>query len=259
MRRLIILTFVLVSTQLLLLHWFSRKPSNITQPVTAVTQVEIPTTSVASATTILQAHDAPALYVLPSLHGFSGPAWLRFTPQQYTTPAWTEAARELPAPVEKLGESVAGFVEKKTVVNLAEVSQWEKVEHDAPATGFATNIRSHLEIRDGLALWSSNSIPPLKPQLSAEILRASVVLAGVDENGNVFSAILLPYGKSGSTSADAEALALSRAAKFYGAPASSGTVEPNSNRDPLHWGRLVFHWATESPADATQSNTNTPQ
>ncbi len=227
---------------LLFLIWFSGKPSHSSSVLLPITRVEAPPAARPSAH--VPASTGPADYVLPSLLGFSGPAWLEFKTQEYSTAAWTEPARELSAPIEQLDETLGEFLERKDVVNLSGVSIWEADVPQILPLGFVPLVKSRLEVRDGLAFWASNSIPELKPQAFGEILQSSIVQTGVDEDGNVFSAVLLRSGKSGSPAADAEAVALTRAAKFFRAPARQESAEFGRKPAALHWGRLVFHWAT---------------
>jgi hypothetical protein len=51
----------------------------------------------------------PTMFVLPHRENFSGPAWLKIQPLEFTPTNWDEPMRPLPLPGEKLGATFAKF------------------------------------------------------------------------------------------------------------------------------------------------------
>ncbi len=185
----------------------------------------------------------PTLFVLANRHGFSGPAWLAVSSLPNTLPDWSEPPRPLARPIRKFGETLRRFVANNLSTPL-EIAAKAEPQPDAvelylvpdltPAQSTLT-LEGQLADRPLASNFNLNSWP------AGDILANSVVQAGVDKNGRVFSAVLL--AKSGSKDADESALSLAKSAHFQPLRGND-PAGPEASPPALHWGRLVFHWQT---------------
>jgi hypothetical protein len=105
----------------------------------------------------------PTLFALPSEHGFSGNAWLKFTPPPPLTNNWTEAPRWLPLPITELGSTFAQYVatnrpsEERLIEELPEISLAEvRVPAAVISTGSTFKVEGPLASR---RLVNSISLP----------------------------------------------------------------------------------------------------
>ena len=234
---------VILTVQVVAVFWLSpHQKTAVNQMPRDVKKVYLPGTN-SSAPSLLV---PPAAGVLANMHGFSGNAWLRFSNTSYLSPAYAEPARELAIAEEKLGGALVQTLSSNSSKTGDTSSRWEHSTIPIEPVAFDVPPRSWMEVNGNISRWASNSIPELKAQPSAEILRSSIVLVGVDDDGMVLSATLLPP-KSGSPTADAEALALARSARFFKDPLRNPLEDKASRENPLHWGRLIFHWLTVPP------------
>ena len=192
----------------------------------------------------LSGGDDPTLFVLASRHGFSGPAWLGVSPMENTLPDWTEPPLPLTRPVWEFGGTLRKFIATNLPAPL-EVAGKPAPQMDAVELYLVpdlTSAESTLSIEGQLSDRPLLSQFKLKSWPAADIiLTNSVVLAAVNQNGDVFSAVLL--SKSGSKDADDNALNLAKSARFQPVRRSD-PLGPDASRSTLNWGRLVFHWQT---------------
>jgi len=182
----------------------------------------------------------PTLFVLPSSHGFSGPAWMQFPASSYQLGPWTEPPRPLPLAIPQLGATLAEFV-RSNQPRPFELALKLAPEVDALGILPLEEVQSTFSIEGDLA--DRALLSPLKPASwpAAEILTNTVVQIAVDSAGRVFSAALLV--KTGSPEANASALNLARSARFQ--PLRwIGTRPPPPAPEGLAWGKMVFHWHT---------------
>jgi hypothetical protein len=185
----------------------------------------------------------PTLFVLANRHGFSGPAWLAVPPLQNPLPDWSEPARPLARPIREFGETLRRFVANNLSTPL-EVAPKTEPQLDAVELYLVPDLtpaQSSLTLDGQLADRPLFSKFKLKSWPAGDILTNSVVLAGVDKNGRVFSAVLL--AKSGSKDADESALSLAKSAHFQPLRRSN-PAGPGASPSALGWGRLIFHWQT---------------
>ena len=187
----------------------------------------------------------PAQFVLASRSGFSGKAWMEVPALPYDLPKWID-----PSP--QLGNALTAYLR----TNLAGI--FERAPRTEPEPALILPFESLPMAQSTLTIEGELAHRPLLTKIdlpswpSAEILSESVVLAGVDQSGNVFSAILLSEGKSGSKDADASALRQVNAARFQPLrPLHPG--QPTVDESRLHWGRLIFHWNTVAPPPTNAS------
>lgn len=196
---------------------------------------------------------SPAFFVLANRHGFSGNAWMKLPSLPYDLPKWVDPSPPtVTNPVPQLVAGLQAYVQ----TNLAGIFQLALKPEPEPdlLIPFANPglAQSTFTIEDELARRPLITKFNLPSWPSADILTNSIVLAGVDQSGNVFSAVLLPDGKSGSKDADASALRQVSSARFQPLrPARLG--EPTADETRLHWGRFIFHWDTVAPP-ATNNN-----
>jgi hypothetical protein len=198
----------------------------------------------------------PTLFVLATRHGFSGPAWLAVSGIQNTLPDWSEPARPLDRPIREFGETLRRFVANNLSTPL-EVAAKTEPQLDAVELYLVPDLapaQSTLTLEGQLADRPLFSKFKLKSWPADDILTNSIVLAGVDRNGRVFSAVLL--AKSRSKDADESALNLAKSFQFQPLRGSD-PARPGASPSALAWGRLVFHWQTV-PLPATNGAADVP-
>jgi hypothetical protein len=193
---------------------------------------------------------SPTLFVFANRRGFSGPAWLQIPSQQFGLPPWSEAPRPLALAAGKLGGELEEFVRTNAAGSF-------ELTPPAPPPDFVFAdddpgaMESALTLEGGLAKRQLRSQFNLASQPAGDLLTNSEVLAGVDAQGVVFSAVLLK--SCGSKDADALAVKLAASAQFQPLRwAGPGMTNPVAE-EPA-WGKMVFHWHTV-PLPATNSVT----
>ena len=244
-RRWLLFILIILAGQLALIFWLTGRPYITHQAVAFAPHVYLSTDPQAQWPGL----NNPTLFLLPNRHGFSGPAWFPTPPQEYNLPPWSESARPLSLSVEKLGGALADYVRTNSA-GATELSPPPEPQlgNILPTQnlGFA---HSELTIEGALAHRPLLSQFDLQPQPAADILTNTVVQAGVDAQGSVFSTVLLKT--SGSKDADDYALKLAKSAQFRPSRKTSSTATQNQ----LTWGTLVFHWLTVAP---TGTNATVP-
>ncbi len=238
-RRLMAIAAGLVLGQLAIIVWLSRGTPAPTPPK------HLPLTYISSRSReIPPGVENPASFVLPDVSGFSGAAWLSVSNLDYEPPVWSDSAPPPKQSVFSPGDSLSDFLHSNNV---------DRVEFSAAPETLAgvplpvdkivdlAQRPAYLTVEGGLAGWPLSSQPALGEIHANDILKNSVVLAGVTPEGDVFSAVLVE--KSGSTAADARALAAARLLRFT-TPMSNFLIVNRENASQLRWGHLVFHWRT---------------
>jgi hypothetical protein len=186
--------------------------------------------------------DDPTLFALPSMHGFSGKAWLTFPLLDYQMTGWSEppsylalnpdqlgkvssAATNEPAPFQSLGKPAADLFALQLTIPLVNVRA---------ASGL--HIEGGLQNRRLLDQFHLPSWP------SEDLLTNTVVQMLVNEQGDTISTALL--GSSNSKDADDFALKCARGAQFEPLHRTNAGDSDSSSS-----GRLIFQWHTISPPE----------
>lgn len=187
--------------------------------------------------------DDPALLALPTLNGFSGPAWMKYTPLEYEPAEWSEPPQWLALDPNRLGAAFSTFVKSNAARPQLVVDKPlpRPIDFEPNYPNEPVAQESRLRIEGELASRRLVKPLPLKSWPHPDILSNSVVEAVVDADGFTFSAVLL--GSSGSRDADHYALKTAGDARFEaarGIAGQSGELEAG----PITVGKLVFEWHT---------------
>jgi TonB family protein len=191
-------------------------------------------------------HD-PTLFALPSPHGFSGGAWLKFRPEGTRLSNWSAPPEWLRISVEQLGFSLNEFVatnrpsEDQLLASLRATREVDVSLPDEPV------IKRTLVTVDGpLGARKLVHAPPLPSAGHNDILKRTIVNVAVNGDGVVESASI--FRESGSRTADTNAVELARAFQFDPVPVS--TAAERTFAAPVI-GRLIFNWhVTNAPPGA---------
>jgi hypothetical protein len=181
----------------------------------------------------------PAVFALPNHRGFSGRSWLDQRPLEFQPENPLEPPAWLPLATARLGPDVllARASSEPIPAGLAQ----PQARHGEPLPDFlepeVIPLQSVFRLEGGLRGRLLGAGPELSAQPGEKILANSVVQIGVGPSGEVVAARL--DAPSGSSAADADAVAKARALRFRSAP-SAGT----------QWGEAVFQWQTSEPAGA---------
>ncbi len=190
----------------------------------------------------------PTLFALPQRRGFAGGTRLQPPDEAFR---WTEPARMLELPVDKLGTTFAQVVHASVrppfefeIKPAPDVSPVVRPDFQPPVSQ-----RSTLKLADGLAQRRLLNPPALPSWPAADLLTNNVAQVLVDADGQVISAKLVftPPG-SGSAAADHWALTAARNARFD--PQRAGA-------EKLALGLMIFEWHTV-PLPATNSPATIP-
>lgn len=190
----------------------------------------------------LTGREDPTLLALPSLLGFSGPAWLEFSTPDYQAPEPEEPPYWLPPREASFGTTFSALVATSGIapplVADKPVPRLPRYEPNLPQVPLTT--RSGLRLEGELARRSLSAPIDLPSWPNHDIVSNTVVQAAVDADGvTVFTALLT---RSGLNEADAHALDLAGRAQF----------QPLRRQDAragetLTWGRMIFLWHTLPP------------
>lgn len=191
----------------------------------------------------------PTLLALPSLRGFSGPAWMTFPSPDFRPPDWTNAPHWLPLAESSLGHAFEQYVTTNQPPRLQLVNKPlppPRAEPNFPNEPLPPFSRYRIE-------GDLVNRPLLKPlELRSweytDMLSNTTVQALIDADGRTLSARLI--SSSGFARADAHALTTTTGARF----------QPRADRaasQDLTWGRLVFLWHT-LPIPVTNLSTAAP-
>lgn len=195
----------------------------------------------------------PTLFVLPHRENYSGAAWLRIKPLDFTPTNWSEPVRPLPLSEERLGAPFADFMQTNLPPRYQpELGSGADFTDLNPLPMESISLPSALRVAGDLAKLKLLTPLQLPPQTNADLLTNTVIQLLVDARGNPFSPVIL--ASCGSPQADAEALTnYARAVRFQPAEqAALGTVPP----DKMTSGKLIFEWQTKPPAPTNAPNAN---
>jgi hypothetical protein len=186
----------------------------------------------------------PTLFALPNQRGFSAPAWLQVTQEDYYFPEWTEAPRMYGLPVARLGGDFENFLRTNSVTMRdmlkPHIPQLEPTEIYAFAPANPPTTQSVMRVEGPIAARPLLTPMPLRSWTAADALLTNTeVQVAVAPDGHVFSAVLV--GRSGSPEADAFAVDSARSARFE-ALRSVQTEKAPVSPEELEWGRFVFKW-----------------
>src|SRR5206468_692398 len=93
-----------------LILWLAERPRSSLPPVNFPATIHLAVDAwSAQRLSELPALTDPTVFALPSHHGFSSRAWLRFTPPQYQLTDWSEPNRWLELDAARLGETFSRF------------------------------------------------------------------------------------------------------------------------------------------------------
>lgn len=193
----------------------------------------------------------PTLFALPSLRGFSGPAWLTFPPLEYQPAEWEEPPHWLPLDSNALSSTFSQFVRTNTISPpliadkpLPPLPRYEPNFPNEPLPA-----QSRLRLDGDLATRRLLAPLELPSWPHTEMLSNTTVQAAVDAAGFTFSAVLLDA--SGLKEADLQALKLASAARFRPLPRGQRASDGSG---PMTWGRFVFQWHTLPPPTTNLSS-----
>jgi hypothetical protein len=195
--------------------------------------------------------DDPTLLALPSLRGFSGPAWLQFPPLEYQAAEWVEPPHWLSLDTNNLSATFSRFIRTNLIspplIADKPLPPLPRYEPNFPNEPLPS--RSRLRLEGDLASRPLLAPLDLPSWPHSEMLSNTAVQAAVDAAGFTFSAVLL--AGSGLPEADAHALKLASAARFR--PLLRARRAPDGF-GPMTWGRLVFQWHTLPPPTTNLSS-----
>jgi len=201
----------------------------------------------------LPALSDPTLFALPNLNGFSGAAWLTFTPPEHQFTDWTPSERWLPLDTASLGKTFLEFVNTNSTgpLRIADEPLPRIPSPDPFLTEGPLTARSKIRVEGDLARRRLLNSPLLPSWAHSDILTNTVVQLLVDADGDTLSST--PLRSSGLSEADQFAWKLAASARFEslrkpGGPAGR-SLEPT-------WGQMVFQWHTIAQADT--NNTSAP-
>ena len=185
--------------------------------------------------------DDPTLLALPSLKGFSGPAWLRFAPLEYQPGEWVEAPNWLALDERSIAESFARYLAANETrpPRIADQPLPPLQRYEPNFPNDPVPARSRFRVEGPLAGRRLLAAPALTSWAHSELLSNSVVRVTVSGDGSAFSAVLLT--ESGFPAADQYALGFARELRFQ--PLARARA-PGGNPEALAWGRLIFLWHT---------------
>jgi len=190
----------------------------------------------------------PTLFLLPHLHGFSGPAWMKTPGLPSTSFFWTEPPRWLSLGEHELGSTFNRFIATNNFGRLQTLVLPEPaIKLPEASSKSLLPAASSLRIEGPLSRRSLLTQPTLRSWAHAELLTNSVVQIVIDAEGRPVSPGTL-LASSGYPAADQYALEQVRTARFN----SLGEKLAATPQNHLTWGALVFEWAT-IPVPATNA------
>ncbi|HPC59176.1 MAG TPA: hypothetical protein PKX23_00830 [Verrucomicrobiota bacterium] len=233
------------ATQLGLIFWLSDRSPLRTRPPAVSPSINLLDSG---AENLLALQDA-TLFALPHQQGFSGPAWLHFTPPDFHPADPPDPPRWLALQPAVLGRTFQQLLALR--LNADRPSPRpplpELFRPALPAQRLGP-AESELVVAGELAGQGPLAAIPLPPQPHADLLTNTVVSVVVDGLGQPVTTTLL----AGSGRTEADRLALDHARQFRFRPLDPG-LTPLEARNRLRWGELIFHWQT-----VPLPGTNTP-
>jgi hypothetical protein len=185
----------------------------------------------------------PIVFALPSLHGFSGRAWLELPPPQSEMPIETGKPEWLALDMPRLGTSFPTLEQAKSPLpfSLAGLRSPELEPWPAFLAPEVVKTRSGFEMKGELSRRLINKPAALPSWPSDQLLAKSVVEIAVDSSGRVVATRLqTPRWGWRSAEADASALEMARRLRF----------RPVASPGPA-WGEAVFQWQTTEPTNTS--------
>lgn len=184
----------------------------------------------------------PTLFALPNLQGFSGSAWLRFSPLENLPRDWAEPVRTLGLDPKQLARTFEPFTATDFSGPLLTVDRpiLRITGTDAFVPNQPVAAGSEIVLEGPLAARPLLTPAELPSWQHRDILSNSVVQVSVMATGEPFSAVLL--SGSGRIEADQAALDFATRARF--SPLVETSATPSMLEGPLVSGRMVFHWRT---------------
>jgi hypothetical protein len=248
-RRLIFTGTVLFATQVLLILWLGRRAQPLPQREPFRTRISLaPTGSAATGLEQRIALEDPALFALPALNGFSGPAWLKFPSLDYQPPEYSEPLRWLALNEQGLGETLSQFLATHTIsaplIAAKPLPPLQRYEPNYPNE--PVPAESRLRTEGELAARVLPGTPALKAWPHSQILSNTIVQVAVNGEGMTLFTTLL----SGSSLAEADDYALKFAGNLRWRPLPRDRIRaspPDPDYGPmeqLEWGKLNFQWFT---------------
>ena len=191
----------------------------------------------------------PTLFALPSLRGFSGPAWMTFPSPDFRPPDWTNAPHWLSLADSSLGHTFEQYITTNQHPPLRLVNKPlppPRAEPNFPNEPLPPFSRYRIE--GDLAQRPLLKPLELRSWEYTDMLSNTTVQAVVDADGRTLSARLI--SSSGYAKADAFALKTTTGARFQPRTDSEGSKG-------LTWGGLAFLWHT-LPNPVTNLSTAAP-
>jgi hypothetical protein len=186
----------------------------------------------------------PTLLALPHPRGFSGEAWLHFTPIQHQPRDWTEPPRWLALHTDGLGDTLSRFLVTNipAPLRIADKPLPRLMRSDPLVPNPPLLSRSTLRLEGDLARRTLRQQPELPSWPHYDVLANTVVELWVNAEGEPL--VVTVRGESGLRAADEFASKLAAATRFQPVPRKKGSMPL---ADTLTWGRLVFRWHTLPP------------
>jgi hypothetical protein len=190
----------------------------------------------------------PALFALPSLHGFSGSAWLRYPSVEPNLANQTLAPEWLQLSPTTLGRELARYLASNSITPtlLVEEPLPPVLPYETSFSGEPVAPMSRLQVTGALAQRPLLDPIDLPSWPHADLVSNTVVRAAVDAAGFTFSGAIL--SGSGVAAADEYALRFIERARFKPQTDRNRKIR----RDDLTWGTFVFLWHT-LPATVTNA------
>lgn len=195
----------------------------------------------------------PTLFVLPHRENFSGAAWVKIKPLEFTPTNWDEPPRPLPLAQEQLGATFTEYMQTNLPPRFQpELNAGSGFADVNVPTMESISVPSAMRVEGDLANLRLLTPLRLPPQTNADLLTNTIIQLLVDSRGNPFSTVIL--SGSGSVQADAEALTnYAKAVRFQPAEQAEVGSVPS---DKMTLGRLIFEWQTKLPAPTNSPTAN---
>ena len=233
------------AAQVGVVFWIGNPPVKHSQPPTGpVIHV------VGSGSQEMLALQDPTLFVLPHRENFSGDAWLKIAPREFSPTNWTEPAQPLDLLPQQLGKAFVAFMQSNRPPRFQ-----PRIDSGLDTSDLAVPPMppllspSRLRVEGDLARLRLLTPLHLPPQTNSDLLANTVIQLVVDAQGKPFSAVIA--GKSGNDDADNQALTnFAKAVRFAPPEAAALGRVPS---DKMISGRLIFEWQT-MPSNAPPAN-----
>jgi len=224
------------AAQVALVMWVGNPPSRKPRTLPPVPAFHI----VEPESRDLLALQDPTLFVLPHRENFSGDAWLKIVPQEFTPTNWTQPPQPLEFPTQAMGAVFVAFIQTNVPPRFQvriDSGLDDAEANTAPLPSIS--VPSRLRVEGDLARLRLLTPLHLPPQTNSDLLTNTVVQLVVDANGNPFSAVL--WASCGDEKANAQAVGIAKAIRFAPPePAALGMVP----LDKMTSGKLIFEWQT---------------